>query len=244
MEESTASTQTMRAQLLLRERILAGELAPGSRLLEVYLAEQLGISRTPVRDALSRLAEEGLLERGRRGGFIVRSFTLADALDAIELRGVIEGTAARLAAERSVEIESMARIEQVVYRIDETFDSKGTIRDLDGYGELNRQFHELLARLSGSVIVERELQRVSKLPFASPSAFIHEQPNDTAFRLSLITAQAQHKAIVEAIVKREGFRAETVAREHARIARQNLEEAVTGQRVMVRNVPSLALVVD
>jgi GntR family transcriptional regulator of vanillate catabolism len=244
MNESTASTQTMRAQLLLREKILAGELAPGSRLLEVYLAEQLGISRTPVRDALSRLAEEGLLDRGSRGGFIVRSFTLADVLDAIEVRGVLEGTAARLAAERGVQIESMARFEQVVYRMDELFDVKGNITDLEAYGELNWQFHQLLARLAGSVIIERELERVAKLPFASPSAFIHEQPNDAAFRLSLVTAQAQHRAMVEAIAKREGFRAETVAREHARIARQNLEDAVTSQRIKVRNVPSLALVVD
>lgn len=234
----------MRAQLLLREQVLAGELAPGSRLLEVNLAEELGISRTPVRDALSRLAEEGLLERGRRGGFIVRSFTLADVLDAIELRGVLEGTSARLAAERGVQIEAMARLEQVVYRLDEVFGSTGSIAELDSYGRLNQQFHTLLSRLSGSAIVEQELERVSKLPFASPSAFIHDQPDDLPFRLSLITAQSQHRSIVEAIAKREGFRAETIAREHARVARQNLEEAVTSQRIKIRNVPSLALVVD
>lgn len=244
MDEATSSTQTMRAQLLLREKILAGELAPGSRLLEVYLAEELGISRTPVRDALSRLAEEGLLDRGRRGGFIVRSFTLADVLDAIEVRGVLEGTAARLAAERGVQIEEMVRLEEVVYRMDEVFDARGGFTDLETYGLLNRQFHELLPRLAGSVILERELERVARLPFASPSAFIHEQPNDAPFRLSLVTAQSQHRAMVEAIAKREGFRAETVAREHARIARQNLEDAVMSQRIKVANVPSLALVVD
>lgn len=244
MNDPMASTQTMRAQLLLREKVLAGELAPGTRLLEVYLAEELGISRTPVRDALGRLAEEGLLERGSRGGFVVRSFTLADVLDAIELRGVLEGTAARLAAERGVQIETMARFEQVVYRMDEVFDSRGNVVDLAAYETLNLKFHGLLSRLSGSVIVARELERVSSLPFASPSAFIHEQPNDTPFRLSLISAQAQHRSIVEAIAKREGFRAETVAREHARIARQNLEDAVTSQRITIRNVPSLALVVD
>ena len=244
MNEPAASTQTLRAQLLLREKILAGDLAPATRLLEVSVAEELGISRTPVRDALSRLAEEGLLDRGSRGGFIVRSFTLADVLDAIELRGVMEGTAARLAAERGIQIETMARFEQVVYRMDAIFDSNGRVLDLEAYGQLNMQFHLLLSRLSGSMIVERELQRVSSLPFASPSAFIHEQPNDTSFRLSLVAAQAQHRALVEAIAKREGFRAETVAREHARIARQNLEDAVTSQRIKIRNVPSLALVVD
>jgi GntR family transcriptional regulator of vanillate catabolism len=239
-----STTQSMRAQLLLREKVLAGELAPGSRLLEVPLAEDLGISRTPVRDALSRLAEEGLLDRGSKGGFIVRSFTLADALDAIELRGVLEGTAARLAAERGVANEPMSRLEQIVYMLDQTFDSAGAVADLDAYGELNAKFHATLASLAGSAILEREIERVTKLPFASPSAFIHDQSHGGSFRLSLIPAQAQHRALVEAILKREGLRAEMIAREHARVARQNLEEALTSERVGVRDVPSLALVVD
>lgn len=238
------STQALRAQFLLREKILAGELEPGSRLLEVYLAEDLGISRTPIRDALSRLAEEGLLDRGTRGGFIVRSFTVADALDAIEIRGVLEGTAARLAAERGVPLERMARLEQVVDRMDQLFDSDGVMQDLEAWGELNSQFHESLRSLPGSVIVEREIARVCKLPFASPIAFIHERSGDASFRRSLVTAQTQHRAVVDSIVKREGFRAETVAREHSRLARQNLEEALASQPVSIRNLPSLALVVD
>ena len=240
----TNSTQTMRAQFLLREKILAGELEPGSRLLEVYLAEDLGISRTPVRDALSRLAEEGLLERGNRGGFIVRSFTVADALDAIEIRGVLEGTAARLAAERGVPLERMARLEQIVDRMDQLFDSDGVMQDFDGWGQMNSEFHAYLRGLSGSAIVERELARVCKLPFASPTAFIHERSGHASFRRSLITAQTQHRALVDAIVKREGFRAETVAREHSRLARHNFEEALASQPATMRNVPSLALVVD
>lgn len=238
------TTQTTRAQLLLREKILAGELAPGARLLEVTLASDLGISRTPVRDALSRLTEEGLLERGRRGGFIVRSFTLADALDAIELRGVLEGTAARLAAERGVAISSMARLEQIVYRMNELFDAQGRMDDLERYGEMNARFHAQLATLSGSAILERELERVTRLPFASPSAFLHERSDDAPFKLSLVTAQSHHRAIVEAIANREGFRAEMVAREHARLARHNLEEAVTQQQGGTRDLPGLALVVD
>ena len=240
----TSSTQTMRAQFLLREKILAGELRPGSRLLEVYLAEDLGISRTPVRDALSRLAEEGLLERGSRGGFIVRSFTVADALDAIEIRGVLEGTAARLAAERGVPLERMARLEQIVDRMDQLFDSDGVMQDFDGWGRLNSEFHGYLRGLSGSAIVERELARVSKLPFASPTAFIHERSGYVSFRRSLITAQTQHRALVDAIVTREGFRAETVAREHSHLARHNFEEALASRPAATRNVPSLALVVD
>ena len=74
------------------------------------LAKEFSISRTPIREALSRLAEEGLLERARGGGFVVRSFAIADVLDMIELRGVLEGTAARLAAERGVSAAKLAGI--------------------------------------------------------------------------------------------------------------------------------------
>jgi len=97
-----ASTHTLRARIEVRERILRGDLPGGTRLFEVALAEDLGISRTPVREAMSRLVEEGLLERVRGGGFTVRRFALADVIDTIELRGVLEGTAARLGAERGL----------------------------------------------------------------------------------------------------------------------------------------------
>ena len=243
MPES-ASTQTMRAQLLLREKILSGEFPPGSRLLEVQLGDELGISRTPVRDALGRLVEEGLLERGRRGGFVIRSFSIADALDAIELRGVLEGMAARLAAERGVALDRLAEIERIVDCIGESLGPLCEIVELDAYSRRNAEFHLALRRLSGSVMVERELERISRLPFASPSAFIVESSGDAAFRASLVAAQAQHRAIVDAIAQREGARAEAVAREHARLARQNFEHAMTKDRESARIRASLALIVS
>ena len=80
--------------------ILRGELAPGERLGEVALAERLGVSRTPIRQALPALACEGLLAAAGRRGYLVRSFSPQDVLDAIETRGVLEGLAARRIAER------------------------------------------------------------------------------------------------------------------------------------------------
>ena len=86
------NTHSKRALFRLRQRIVEGEIPGGTRLYEVALAEKLQISRTPVREAMSRLAEEGLLDRANGGGFLVRSFSYADVVDAIELRGVLEGT--------------------------------------------------------------------------------------------------------------------------------------------------------
>ena len=81
MSERRGSTHTKRATYELRHRIVQGELAGGTRLYEVALADELNISRTPVREAMSRLAEEGLLQRAPGGGFMVRSFTYRDVID-------------------------------------------------------------------------------------------------------------------------------------------------------------------
>ena len=98
--QSDVTSQTVRALLGIREILLRGELARGERISELPLVARLGMSRTPIRLALDRLAHVGLLQTGSGGGFTVREFTLAEVRDAIELRGVLEGTAARLAAER------------------------------------------------------------------------------------------------------------------------------------------------
>ena len=88
-----------RALLSLREQILAGQFRPGERMSELRLVERVGVSRTPLRLALATLEHEGLLRVLPGGGYVVREFTRADIRDAIELRGVLEGTAARFAAE-------------------------------------------------------------------------------------------------------------------------------------------------
>ena len=96
---ATESAQ-VRALLQLRELILSGELAGGSRIAELAIVERLGVSRTPVRAALLRLEQEGLLQALPNGGYSVQSFTERDIADGIELRGTLEGLLARLAAER------------------------------------------------------------------------------------------------------------------------------------------------
>jgi GntR family transcriptional regulator of vanillate catabolism len=80
--------------------LLSGDFRPGERISELSLVARLGASRTPVRLAMDRLAQEGLLELSPGGGFSARAFTIAEIYDAIDLRGALEGTAARWAAER------------------------------------------------------------------------------------------------------------------------------------------------
>jgi GntR family transcriptional regulator, vanillate catabolism transcriptional regulator len=238
----SARTNALRAVVELRSQILDGRLPGGARLFEVPLAEALEISRTPVREAMSRLAEEGLLDRGRSGGFVVRRFTAGDVLDAIELRGVIEGTAARMAAERGVSPEGLERLDALQARLDACFGDSPDDVDFETYAELNEQFHALLGELSGSEVIRRELERATRLPFASPSAFLTDRADMKPFRQSLHIAQEQHRAIVSAIRHREGARAEFLMREHARIARRNLEYVMFDDPGLKARLPGFALV--
>ncbi|WP_238364904.1 GntR family transcriptional regulator [Mesobacterium pallidum] len=220
---TTTQNQTKRAVFELRRRIMNGELTGGTRLYEVALAEELDISRTPVREAMSRLAEEGLLERASGRGFMVRSFAYNDVVDAIELRGVLEGTAARLAAERGWEEARMSAVQETLAQLEKSVGSQPENVDFESYYEFNARFHDELGMLCSSEVVQRELDRAKSLPFASPSAFLPDQRALRDFHLSLIVAQSQHRGLVEAILARQGARAEAIAREHAMIARRNLE---------------------
>lgn len=241
MEDGGRTTHTLAALMELRKRILNGDFPGGTRLFEVPLAETLQISRTPIREAMSRLAEEGLLDRLANGGFVVRSFTFADVIDAIELRGVLEGMAARLAAERGVPDEGLRRLGNILVDLDGCFGGAPGEVDFEAYSELNAKFHGVLVDISGSAVLQREIDRATRLPFASPSAFLSDRTNIDVFRQSLHVAQEQHRAMLSAISLREGTRAEFIAREHARIARRNLEYVMIENPDLILRVPGLAL---
>ena len=243
MSEPAGQTHAMRAMIELRRRILSGELPGGTRLLEIPLAEALEISRTPVREAMSRLAEEGLLDRVKSGGFLVRTFLYQDVIDAIELRGVLEGTAARFAAERGADPAGLERLRAIVAELDACFgDQRGEI-DFAGYFEANARFHRELAGLARSSVIARELDRVARLPFASPSSVLPDRVYIAPRQGSLDVAQAQHRAIVDAITNRESTRAEHLAREHARTARRDIEYVMRVHHGLIGEVSGLAVLI-
>ena len=221
------SSQVVKVQIRLREMILAGELSAGSRIAELSIVEKLGVSRTPIRAALMRLEQEGLLQALPNGGYAVRTFSERDVADAIELRGTIEGMAARLAAERGAPPEVLAQAEACLRSIDKVL-LEPALNDeaFSRYVALNGAFHGLLAGLCDSPFMARELTRVASLPFASPSGFVLVQANSPQARDMLIVAQDQHRQVLDAIDNREGARADAIMREHSRLAQRNLREAV------------------
>lgn len=234
---SNSDKQTERLVLALRKRILNGEFSPGERLTELGLVSLLQASRTPIRLALERLANEGLLDAIPSGGFRLRSFGLDDIRDAIEIRGVLEGTAVRFAAERLESAEELAQVKRLI--LEATMDIPITLEGFARYLETNKSFHRELWRLAKSASLYRELEYACKIPFAAPEALVFgvaDLEQSTAF-----IAAEQHRAIVEAIENREGARAEALAREHSRISRRNLELAFRSKKLSNR-LPGLTLI--
>jgi GntR family transcriptional regulator of vanillate catabolism len=235
-------SQTLKALLTIREMILDGALAPGERISELSIVEHTGVSRTPVRSALARLAEEGLLAPIPSGGFSVRSFGEGDIHDAIEIRGVLEGLAARFAAERGVAPARRLPIKDCLAELDELVtESPLDQEDFSRYIALNATFHRLLHHLADSLTLEREIERASAKPFASPSGFVMAQSALPEARTVLTVAQDQHRAVIEAIEARESGRAEALMREHARLASRNLRAALRSRQAMAL-VPGAALI--
>src|SRR5947208_254359 len=163
-------SQTARAFFGLREILLRGEFGRGERISELPLVPRLGTSRTPIRMALERLAHMGLLDVVATGGFTVREFTLWEVLDAIEVRGVLEGTVARLAAERLSADHELAPLRRYCAGMENL--RCLTIDSFPEYMDLNEGFHGALLDLAKSVMLRRSLEQVNLLPFASPSAMV------------------------------------------------------------------------
>lgn len=200
----------------LRKLIGEGFYQPGERIGEVAVAEQLGVSRTPVRLAFRTLEQEGLLQQAGKRGFMVREFTEADVLCAVEVRGVLEGLAARRLAEQGLSQELDAELQVWIQRGRELL-AKGFLeeRDVDVWSELNRHFHETIVGSAGSPVIGDAIARNNHLPFAAAdSIVIDSEALDREYR-KLQLAQTQHELVVQALRHGEGARAEMLMREHA-----------------------------
>jgi GntR family transcriptional regulator of vanillate catabolism len=210
------SSQLTETVVRIREMILRGELAPGQRLAEAPLAEMLGLSRTPVRQALPLLAQEGLLTEHETRGYVVRAFTAADIIDAIDLRAIIEGLAARRVAERGISKTALRELRECLDGGDAIFQKRHIVEtDEARYAEMNARFHSLVLQAASSPILSAALERNNRIPFAAPQALAFDKTNLEQTFDMLHYAHRQHHAIVEALERGESARAESLMREHA-----------------------------
>ena len=235
-------SQTVRAQLALRDMILSGRLRPGERISELQAVDITGVSRTPVRLALVRLEDEGLLQAIPSGGFMVKAFTERDILDSIELRGTLEGLAARFAAERGVSARSLEPLKECLADLDQLVRQDPiSVEAFSAYVTMNARFHALLNELSAQRAADPARSTASpRCRSLRPARFVMAQSALPEAHQILLLAQDHHRIVVDAIENREGARAEAVMREHSRLAARNLRLAIRN-RTHLELMPALAL---
>ncbi len=222
--------------------ILRGELGPGERVAEAPLAELLGMSRTPVRQALPVLAQEGLLTEHQTRGYVVRGFSTADVLDAIDLRGVLEGLAARRVAERGASRTLLQALRVCLAEGDQIL-AEGHVADKFEalYVDMNVRFHQLIVGECRSPIIQQALERNARIPFAGPQALALDKTSLERMYETMAYAHRQHHCIVSALERGESARVEALMREHTNPVKENLNIPATGGED--RDViPRLALV--
>lgn len=203
--EGTGAVET--AYRHIRHAIITGELQPGEALREAWLASRIGVSRTPVREALSRLGSEGLvvLERYRRGQ--VAQFTREDVAEIYRLRAKLEGHGARRAALR-ISDEDIAALERIESEMEEAFASLGWHGHLAEFDRLNNEFHAVIARTAESPRLESILASSLELP-ASIFNEYSEPVEDRTRR-----THVQHREILDALKARNADWAEAAMAGH------------------------------
>jgi len=201
------------AVVMLRDRLISGALAPGDRLGEAELAEELGMSRTPVREALRILSGEGLVEIEANRGARVSYWSEAELLNVFEIRLRLEGLAARRAAERATPAQA-DRLHEIATLI-AVYAKPGRDRDLEKVALHNSEFHGELLQIAGSPALS---SAVAGVVFLSILSKTHESFDDEAFRRSV----NHHFEIVEAIRAGQGDWAESTMRSHMLSARASL----------------------
>jgi GntR family transcriptional regulator, vanillate catabolism transcriptional regulator len=237
------NSQQSRVLVQLRDMILKGGFVPGERLAEIPLAERLGASRTPVRLALGSLEHEGLIEPSPAGGYQMRRFTSREIADAIRVRGVIEGFAARLLAEEGPPRQLLRELHECLDAGDSTVQKpQMELDDYAAYTEMNDSFHRLIVEGCGNATLKRMMELLVGQPFASPSSMLPMQSSMEEGHQWMQQAHRQHHAIVQAIERGQGSRAQALGEEHVEIARMNLEYASDRPELAAKLMPGIRLV--
>lgn len=184
----------------LVDRIAAGRMGPGEPLAEQALAEQFGVSRTPVREALHRLEQANLAERGARRAFFVRKMAPSDLAELFEATGEVESGLAALSAQRMTEIERR----QLLAIIEEG----DACDDPAAYGVINARFHDALKTGARNAVLASTLDKLNLRALAWRRANFHENNS------RLISSRAEHRGIAEAIMTQDAEATRRLMRGH------------------------------
>ncbi|MEW6044965.1 MAG: GntR family transcriptional regulator [Bacillota bacterium] len=214
----------------LREAIISGALKPGERLMEVQLADELGVSRTPVREAIRKLEHDGFVVMIPRKGAYVADISLKDVAEIFDVRRALEALAAQLAAERASD-DDLERVERILLEYGECIDTNDTARLI----EVDTRFHESIYQMSGNARLKHMLSLLSEQVMRFRTMTLSHRPR-------MRRALEEHRRIVEAIASRDAERAARLAREHIESAENALMELIAGSKGAERGADKAAAV--
>lgn len=213
-------TRSLNITEALREQLLQGEFPPHARLQEIALAERMGVSRTPIREALSVLARDGLLEYAPNRGYTVRHFSLDDILSAFRVRAVLEGLGCRLLAEQGLADDTEQRLQQALRRGEHLLQGAQLQQgQFDEWREMNKAFHLAILLATQNDLLIRFAKISRNIPIVFNGSFKWYSMKD--FHRS----QDHHEVIYSALKNRQPERADFMMQEHilqaAEILRRN-----------------------
>jgi len=199
----------------LKSMILEQKLVPGAKIYQDKLAQELGISRTPLVGALKKLEQEKLITAIPRRGFYVRHFSEQEMIQIFELREILEGLAARRASLRisDGQVQKLQGFFKGLKIADNT-------KSVENYAKEDRRFHNFLVELGGDELLSSILETYSIITFSYLCGFrggLVRPPKETLH---------EHRAIIEAITKKDPEKAEQAARLHLRRSREKLMKEV------------------
>jgi DNA-binding GntR family transcriptional regulator len=216
---SDRRSQTTRAYFELRRRILENEMAAGTQYLEQTLADELGMSRTPVREALIRLSDERLVEVKPRHGARVLPVSVSDMGEIYELLSTLEAIAAQRVAERGLNNAQLARLDGAVNGMEQALDRN----DLLSWSVHDREFHNAIVELSGNRRLTQIVSMFRDQAHRARMQTLHLRPKP-------VQSNRDHAAVVAAIRKRDGLAAYEIHRRHRQEAGRMLLKLLAGQK--------------
>ncbi|GEM84311.1 GntR family transcriptional regulator [Meiothermus hypogaeus] len=200
-----------KAYAILRTQILKGELPPGHALSVPELSRQLGVSRSPVREAVLQLVADGLAQEEARKGAVVAHFGLEDALQILEAREALEVASVRLGATRAT-AKDLALLNHVLQAQAKTIQEA----DLEGYQATDLKFHKLLGTLSHNLVLERMVGLLKDQSHLALESAAHDLAQ-------LERGYLEHQAVLAALEARNAPQAARALQKHFKRIRESLE---------------------
>lgn len=186
----------------LRDAIITGELEPGTRLMEIQLAEKMGVSRTPIREAIRKLELEGLIVMIPRKGAHVANFTAKDIEDVLEIRAALEALSTRLACNRLTN-EDFAQLEVAI----KEYSKAAKNQDVDGMIKYDIEFHDIICKATGNEKLVQMFANVKEQVERYRVAYLKNKDEN-------VRVEKEHREILKALKERNGEKASKLTIDH------------------------------